>query len=133
VPGLVDPRVFDLPAASVFQMPQLEYRARVLASIYAAAVEHVAALGGALVPYHLLPDAVWESLLPRFGIQHSEADLVRLQQAARRNAKQPSLPFTGDMEQKQQAASAELRALADHWVGPFYRQLEALYRQQSML
>jgi hypothetical protein len=131
VPGLIDPRVFDLSPTTVVHMPQLEYRAQVLASIYGAAVEHVPALGGMLLPYHRLPDAVWTWLLAYFGIEHSSSDSARLQQTAQFNAKDPGQPFTGDREDKQRAASKELRALADRWVKPYYQQLEVLYRQQS--
>lgn len=131
VPGLVDPRTVGLDPAAIFAMPQLEYRARVLAGIYQAAIEHVLALGGTLVPYHTLPGAISESLLDRFKIEYSAADVEQIRQITQRNAKRPTLPFTGDASDKQQAASDELRAQSDRWVRPLYERLEALYQKQS--
>jgi hypothetical protein len=131
VPGLVDPRALGLDPATIFELPQLEYRARVLAGIYQAATEHTPTLGGRLVPYHTLPGAIWDSLLSYFKIEHSADDVERLRQTAQRNAKRPTQPFADDTTDKQQAASAELRALADRWVRPHYERLEALYRQQN--
>ncbi|HEY0607847.1 MAG TPA: hypothetical protein VGD58_33335 [Herpetosiphonaceae bacterium] len=131
VPGLVDPRAVGLDPATVFAMPQLEYRARVLAGVYQAAIEHTSALGGTLVPYHTLPGAISESLLGRFKIAHSAADVEQMRQMTQRDAKRPTLPFAGDAEDKQQAASDELRAQSDRWVRPLYERLEALYHEQS--
>lgn len=131
VPGLVDPHAFDLDPVAIFALPQLEYRARVLASIYRAAIEHVRALGGTLVPYHTLPGAIWESLLDRFKLEHSAADLEQIHQITQRNAKRPTQPFDGDTNDKQQAASDQLRAVSDRWVRPLYEQLDALYHEQT--
>lgn len=131
VPGLVDPRAFALDPATIFELPQLEYRARVLSSIYQAAIEHVPALDGRLVPYHTLPNAIWESLLAYFTIDHSAADVEQIRQMTQRNAKRPTLPFTGDAGDKQQAASDELRAQSDRWVRPLYARLDALYHKQN--
>lgn len=131
VPGLVDPRAFGLDPATIFELPHLEYRARVLASIYQAASEHIPALDGRLVPYHTLPGAIWESLLDDFKIEGSATDVEQIRQAAQRNAKRPTLPFADDTRDKQQAASDELRALSDRWVRPYYERLEALYAEQK--
>lgn len=131
VPGLIDARAFGLDPATIFELPQLEYRARVLAGIYQAAIEHVAALGGTLVPYHALPGAIWESLLHCFKIEHSATDVEHMRQVTQRNAKRPTLPFAGDAGDKQQAASDELRAQSERWVRPLYEQLGALYQTQN--
>jgi gluconate kinase len=131
VPGLVDPRAFALDPATVFTLPHLEYRARVLASIYQAAIEHTPALGGMLVPYHGLPGAIWESLLHHFKLDYSAADIEQMREAAQRNAKSPTLPFADDTGSKQQDASNEIRSLSDRWVRPLYTQLETLYREQN--
>jgi len=131
VPGLVDPRALGLDPATIFEMPQGEYRARVLAGIYYAASEHIPALGGRLVPYHTLPGAIWQLLLDEFKIEASAADVEQMRQAAQRNAKRPTQVFADDTGDKQQAATDELRDLSDRWVRPHYERLEALYRQQN--
>ena len=53
-------------------------------------------------------------------------DRERLRQTIRYHAKSPGRAFAGDGTSKQALATGELRRLADEWVGPAYRRLEAL-------
>jgi len=47
-------------------------------------------------------------------------------EAARFDAKTPSVPFALDIEAKQQEATAATRSVADERLGDLYRRLEAL-------
>ena len=130
VPGLVDPRVFGFDPASVFEMSQTEYRARLLGRICRAVVEYRPEQRF-LIPYHALPEAMWEQLLDFFRIAHSTLDIKQMQQVARFHAKSPRQPFTSDTQDKRQAASGEIRQMAEQWIGPWYQQLETLYQTQG--
>ena len=64
--------------------------------------------------------------MPHFGLECSDRDRIAMAQAARYDAKTPSLPFAPDTEAKQQEATAATRAVADECLGDLYRRLEAL-------
>jgi hypothetical protein len=130
VPGLVDPRVFGFDPTTVFAMSQTEYRARVLGRICQAAVEYRPEQR-LVIPYRALPEAAWEQLFDFFRIAHSTLDIEQMQEIARFHAKSPRLPFADDTAAKQQAASDEIRQLADQWVRPWYEQLETLRQSQG--
>ncbi|HEX6289774.1 MAG TPA: hypothetical protein VFZ66_11315 [Herpetosiphonaceae bacterium] len=130
VPGLVDPRVFGLDLETAVQMPQIEYRSRVLASICRAAVE-MPRDQRLVIPYRRLPDAVWDTLLDFFRIEHSTLDIEQMQHVAQFNAKSPRQPFEQDAQAKRQAASDEIRQVVDRWVRPWYEQLDRLYAVQG--
>ena len=112
------------------EMDGEEYCARVLGQTCAAAVENVALGGGLLVNYRDLPDAVTAQILPHFGVHPEQAELSRMAEAAKYDAKLPSFEFHGDAKDKQREASAALRALAqEHLAGP-YDTLERLRESQ---
>jgi hypothetical protein len=52
-------------------------------------------------------------------------------EAARFNAKQPTLPYVDDSEAKRNAASPEMRELAGTLLAPLYAQLETLRKAQN--
>jgi len=131
VPGMLPPALFGLDADTIFQMPLDEYCARVLASICQAAVQHHQPGRDRLVHYRQLPQVVWSSLLDLFRIDHTADDIERMRYATQFHAKNPSFFFVDDTQDKRQAATADLRALADRLVQPLYDQLAALQQAQD--
>ncbi len=103
-----------------------DYFARVLAKICEPVVRHFGEGGGVLVNYRELPDAVFSTILPHFGVTSSAADRAAMAAAARFDAKMPGSAFAPDSEAKQQAASAAVRAATERWLGELYGRLEAL-------
>jgi hypothetical protein len=101
-----------------------DHIARVVAGICAAAAD-LAGDRGLLVNYRDLPGAIGP-ILAHFGIPHGQAELAKLKEIARRDAKSPWRDHVADSEAKQRDASPALRATVErHLAGP-YRRLEAL-------
>jgi hypothetical protein len=119
-----------MPALANSAMSQEEFVARTLRRFCAAAVEEARATppGRFLaVPYTRLPDAVWERIAPHFGIALSPEDRAVMQAEARYSAKSPNeQEFTPDSEDKHNAATPEIVALAERHVMPVIAELKAL-------
>jgi len=126
VPGVLDPRLFDLDPAALATMPLDEYGARVIKSILEAALAHAADQRSRLLNYTELPGAVIPGLLEFFRVDYAEDSLARMRAAAGRNAKAPAFSFEADSAQKQLDADARIRELAQQWIQPAYEKLEAL-------
>jgi hypothetical protein len=124
VPGALDPRLFGLDQEAVTRMPPEEYCARVLASIYRAALEHRDE-GALFVDYGELPGAVFERILGAFGLDPDEAERTRMLELAGLDAKNPNLLYSPDSEAKEREATPALREAADRWVRPLYEELLA--------
>ena len=120
VPGALDPALFGFEPGEVERISPEEYCARVLGSIYRAALEHrdEAAL---FLDYSELPDAVADRILPAFGLECDEDELAGMRQAAELDAKNPTLTFASEPV----PATPELREAADRWVRPVYEELLA--------
>jgi hypothetical protein len=103
-----------------------DYCARVLATVCRAAIEYRGLGGGRFVNYRELPDAVFTAILPHFGICCSEAEIAQMRNTARRDAKSPGSPFTGDADAKQTAATEAVRQAAEDHLGGVYATLEKL-------
>lgn len=131
VPGMLPPALFGLDADMIFQMPLDEYCARVLASICEAAVQHHQPGHDRLVHYRQLPQVAWSSLLDLFRIEHTADDIERMRSVTQFHAKNPSFFFVDDVQDKRQAATADLRALADRLVRPHYERLGALQQAEA--
>ena len=124
VPDLVPPTVFGLDLADA--APDEDYCARVLAAVCEGAVRHHPRGGGRLVDYRALPEALFTTILPHFGVAVSEAESAPMHQATVRDAKAPQQAFAPDGETKRQAATAAVREICERRLGPVYRRLEAL-------
>ncbi len=124
VPGLTPPATFglDLPDG----VPNEDYCARVLAAICEGALRHYTGGGGLLIDYRQLPEALFTTILPHFGVAVSEAEADALRHAAMRDAKAPEQAFAPDTVGKQQAATETVRAICEVRLGEVYRRLEAL-------
>ena len=78
-----------------------------------------------LLNYRQLPEAVWSSVLDFFGLYCTEVELNSMRAAARRDAKNPYLPFADDTAHKERSPTAPVRDVAREWLYPLYDQLEA--------
>jgi len=124
VPQFLPPGFYGIAADE--SMTQEDYCARVLGAICRAITDHRDVGGGLILNYRQLPDAVWTALLPHFGMSCGEKERQSMRQAARQNAKSPGLPFAGDTEAKQRAATDTIRRAADRHLGETYNRLETL-------
>ena len=129
VPSLVPPSTFglDLPDG----VPNDDYCARVLAAVCEGALAHYAIRGGRLINYRQLPEALFTTILPHFGVDASEAELTVMRAASIRDAKAPEQTFTPDAQVKQQAATAAVREICEHRLGDVYARLETLRRAEA--
>lgn len=127
VPDLLPPPWLGLDPAALNTGSLDEYGARVLQQICAAALQHLDTRVR-LINYQQLPAAVWAEIAAHFGTEFSAADLFAMQQVAQFDAKNPRLPFSADTQAKEQAASPELRHLAEACLQPLYAALEARRR-----
>lgn len=122
-PGRINPALLGMEQSAPLAMPLDEYGARVLETVYTAALQH---RGGLLVQYGELPEAACGKVLDHFGLPYGQAELAAMRAAAQMDAKNPALRFQPDGEAKQRGASEEIRALAEKRLAPLYARLEAL-------
>jgi hypothetical protein len=124
IPGMLEPGLFGWDASAVARMRLEEYGARVLAKICDAAANQVRKGSGKLLNYHQLPAVVCPTLIEFWGLDCSSSDAAQMLEAARWNAKNPTLLFEDDTAKKTQSANGELRGVAREWLDEPYRQLE---------
>jgi hypothetical protein len=129
VPGMlgVDPFGFE---QSVDWKRRDDYRARVLARICEPVLQHYSGGPALLVNYRDLPQALWTTIMPHFGVSCSDRDRAVMAEVARFDAKTPGLPFTSDIDAKQREASAATRAAAEERLGDLYRRLEWIHSNE---
>jgi hypothetical protein len=126
VPGLLEPELFDLDAASAQQMRLEEYGGHVLAHICRTGVRYARTGACRPINYQQLPDAVCEQLLDLFRIPYTLDDLARMRHVTQFHAKNPSFYFANDSAAKHHEATDLTRELAHQRLAPLYEQLEAL-------
>lgn len=123
-------RRLGMPALADPRMAPAEFVARTLRRYCADAVRAAreTAPGKFLaLSYSRLPEAVWERVAPHFGIHLSEQDREAMRQEARYSAKSKTgEEFTPDSAAKRERATREIIALAERFVAPLVRELEAL-------
>jgi hypothetical protein len=107
-----------------------EYVARTLQRFCQRAVEAARSTSPGLflaVPYSRLPDAIWETIGPHFGIEISEQDREVMRAEARFSAKSTdATEFRPDSVAKQQEATESVLSLAKRFVMPVIEELRAL-------
>jgi hypothetical protein len=123
VPGMLGPDLFGLEQSYDPRKPE-DHCARVLARICEAILQHRSDRSALLINYRELPQAVWTTIMPHFGVHCSVRDRAVMAEAARYDAKTPSLEFTPDSEAKQREATATTRTIAADQLGELYRRLE---------
>jgi hypothetical protein len=121
VPGLLDSRLFGIEPGAAGMIPGTEYCARVLGTICQAAVREPC---GTLVNYGQLPDALFDTILPRFAVPVPPEARRAMLAAAFRSSKHPDTAFSvaGDAAPVPGGEIAEA-AVAAFLDGP-YRALE---------
>jgi hypothetical protein len=117
------PTFFGIAEAEAQRIPPLDYRARVLAKICRAALD-AGADAKRLVNYRELPSVAWERIAPLFGIEPNAAEIARMHEVTRSDAKSPDREFRSDAASKHVAAIAEMRGAVDRWARPLYDELE---------
>lgn len=122
-----------------------QYCAANLASLTNTAVSVLqqSASRGRAVNYERLPDILWQDLLPNhFHYDVSVAQIARMQEQAREYSKgvlgkvsklNKIGTFHGDIQQKDQVASREIKAAAQHALQESYEQLEVLSKQSAKM
>jgi hypothetical protein len=124
VPQYLPPRFYGIADADATM--DEDYCARVLGVICRTVLDHHSLGGGLVLNYRDLPGAVTSAILPHFGIVCGNDERERMGHAAQRDAKSPNLPFAGDIQSKQHAATASVRTAARRHLGDVYDRLEAL-------
>lgn len=96
----------------------------ILATICHAALQH-RELGGLLVNYTQLPDAIWSSVAEFFSVGLSDAEKEIMAKMTKMHSKIPAAVFQQDSSRKQQQANEQLREAARRWLYPIYEKLES--------
>lgn len=78
------------------------------------------------VSYSRLPDAVWETIAPHFGIPLTKKDRKRMRDEALFSAKRSGREFKPDSEVKRKEATKSMTDLAERFVAPAIEALRAL-------
>lgn len=125
LPGLLPPWLLGLNLADAVMLSTDEYAARVVGCICEAALAHLDD-GGLAVAYDDLPEAVWTTIAPHFGLHLDAHDVERMRAHSGDDAKRPGRSFTPDSSRKRAAASPQLLAAAERWATPAWSRLHAL-------
>jgi len=96
VPGLVDPARLGLQPEAVTDWKG--YPARVLTSLFAAALRHARAGALKLLAYDDLPASAWTILLPACGVTPAPEEVERMRARAAWDAKARHVPFSPPSE-----------------------------------
>jgi hypothetical protein len=121
VPGLVDSRLFGIDGAAAMTMPAPEYCARVLGAICEAAAREP---GVCLVNYRQLPGALFETILPWFGVPVTAESRAAMSLAAGLNSKNPAVPFSAGDDAKPIPADGLAEAAVAAFLDGPYQTLE---------
>jgi hypothetical protein len=126
LPGSLDAARFGLDSESVIRMMGPRYLGRVLEAILAHACDAAAREPGALLNYRDLPQAVWQRVAGRFGIELTAEERTRLESESAGDAKNPLMAFSPDAAEKRRGASELIRQVCAERLDPWYERLEAL-------
>jgi hypothetical protein len=108
-----------------------DYLARLFAA-YCRAVGNLDTRRGKLVPYDTLPEAVWNTLAPHFGLSVDDQAKSLMSDASRTYSKSrvgSSIVFVPDGTRKRAAASPELRLAVDTYARPELERLVTRFGQ----
>ena len=112
--------LLGIPLESIATLDDSGFCVAVLEQFLSAAVE--ADIPSALyVDYASLPGAVWERILPCFGIEPTAAELEILREVAKRDAKTPGNSFTPDSTRKRAMLSPATAHLVEQRLQPLYQ------------
>lgn len=120
--GVIDP----------LALPGIEFAARVLAAVCASIAEQFpVTAGGLLVDYASLPAALFNRILPHFGIVPDDQEIAAIGRVLGRNAKSPSQQFEPPGQPVRSTASEQVRAASARHLAPVVERLRALDRQAA--
>jgi hypothetical protein len=123
-PLVVDPAILGLEIQEVVNMPFEEYLAITTAKFCQIALSQLDEKG-MLVNYKQLPDFVCSDLLAHWGLEYSQDEIETMKKVSGLNAKRPSTAYIDDTAAKEREASDLVLQMADKWITPVYRELEA--------
>jgi gluconate kinase len=123
IPGVIAPELFGMDLAAATSLSPEDYCAQVLAGLCRHALEHHRN-GGRLINYTQLPEVIWSSIFEFFGVSVSEGELDNVKEAAKQNAKNPSMTFVDDGARKREQATPAIQKAAEQFLYPVYEQLE---------
>src|SRR5207302_201475 len=109
--GVINPLLFGMDIDSIIEMEPEEYCARVLGAICEAA-GRLCVMGGMLINYGQLPEAVLSSISRFFGVSWSEAESEIMRSATRHHSKNPGVIYQQDSLEKKTKASERMREAA---------------------
>lgn len=114
------------PPVDLISQP-LEHSAWVLKRVLRDAAEAMMRHpGGILLNYHELPLALETRLAEHFSLNLGNIEIAGLRQAGTLDTKNPYRLFQPDSEDKHADADADLHAMATHWLGEAYAELERM-------
>jgi hypothetical protein len=131
--GTLEPALLGLEPAEINPAWLDEYCAKVLGRFCQAAVQDGWPDTARAVSYRELPEAVWTSIAWFFGVSYTAEEVESMRAVTPYHAKQPRFMFTEDSTAKQQLATAEIHALAERFVRPWYDRLEALNNTEGVI
>jgi hypothetical protein len=126
VPGVLPPPLLGFPEDAREPSCWASYGAAVLAGLCTSAADAARAGAVELVSYPMLPDAVEEVVAPRFGIPTGPDGRQRLRAIARRDAKNPVMPFVPTSDERRRRAPAGVIEAATDQLRPLYDALESI-------
>lgn len=123
-------KTLEMPGLADGSLSPPDYAARTLRKFCEAAVEaaKVAPKGNFLaINYRRLPEAVWETIGPHFGIEFTGKEIDEMREAAKYSSKEGGAKeFKSDVKGKHDEAGPRVRMLADKLIAPVLRQIEEL-------
>ncbi len=122
MPGAMPPELLGMTFQDMVTLSRAEWCTRVISSFMAAALEFRGDPNGLFVDYNELPGAICARIAPYFGLELDDDDIANVTAATMINAKNPSMPFASDREEKRQMIDS-LEA------GPSLEAMTALYRK----
>jgi hypothetical protein len=91
-PGIMDPQILGLTFLD-FQLPRAEWCARILEKICDSALSYGAEPQGLFVGHRQLPEALWTTIAPQFGLPLDASEVGRMRERAGFGAKTPGITF----------------------------------------
>src|SRR5262245_53948353 len=125
-PGLAEERLVEGDPAELAEMRPEEFRARMVAERFSAAIAFYQANQALLINYSQLPEAACGCMLQRFATIFSPEDVQHMRTAAARDAKRPAQDFRDDSNQNRRAVPDAAHELVDRLVRPHYDRLESI-------
>lgn len=114
----------ELPEGAADELRHAREIAMMIGRFVESALSAFPAGGGIAIDYRALPAAVETAILPHFGIAPDDDARRLMALSAALDVKRVGQPFRADSAAKQAEASAELRAIAEEFMGPPIRRLQ---------